>query len=62
MPEFERMERERTALLEEATLIVREAEAQSKVLTAEEDAHVLELKAQVRTLEEQREHLKRHEH
>jgi hypothetical protein len=60
--ELERKVRERTSLFEEATRIVRIAEAQSKVLTVEEDARVLALMARVRRLEEQIGRLKRHEH
>jgi hypothetical protein len=59
-PELERKERERVALFDEATRIVREAEAQSRVLTVKEDARVLELMAQVRSLDEQIEHMRRH--
>jgi hypothetical protein len=60
-PEIELRERERAALLEEATRIVRTAEVQSTGLTAEEDGRVLELMARVRSLEEEIGHLKRHE-
>lgn len=59
-PEFEQKERERTALFEEATRIVRAAAAQSCVLTLEEDAHVLQIMAGVRSFKEQMRHLKRH--
>jgi hypothetical protein len=59
-PELERKERERAASFEEATRIVREAEAQSRVLTVEEDARVLELMAHVQNLEEQIGHMRRH--
>lgn len=37
-PDLERMERERTALFDEATCIVQAAEAQTRTVTAEEDA------------------------
>ena len=57
--ELKRMERERTALFEEATRIVQAAEAQTSTVTAEEDARVLELMARVRTLEEQIRHRRR---
>ncbi|HTB12113.1 MAG TPA: hypothetical protein VK752_11100 [Bryobacteraceae bacterium] len=60
--ELERKIRERASLFEEATRIVRIAEAQSKALTVEEDARVLALMARVRSLEEQIGRLKRHEH
>jgi hypothetical protein len=46
--------------IEEAARIVREAEAQSRVLTVEEDARVLDLMAHVQNLEEQIGHMKRH--
>jgi hypothetical protein len=52
-PELERKDGERAALYGQATRIVREAEAQSRTLTAEEDARVLELMAHVQNLEEQ---------
>jgi len=55
-----RKERESAALLEEATRIVRTAEGQSRALTAENDARVLELMAQVRSLDEEIGHLRRH--
>jgi len=61
-PELEQKERERTALFEEATRIVRAAAARSRVLTVEEDAHVLQIMTRVRSLEEQMRHLKRHQH
>jgi TPP-dependent pyruvate/acetoin dehydrogenase alpha subunit len=57
--ERERMERERTALFGEATRTVQAAEAQTRTVTAKEDARVLELMARVRTLEEQIRHLRR---
>jgi hypothetical protein len=60
--ELERKIRERASLFEEATRIVRIAEAQSKALTVEEDARVLALMARVRSLEEQIGRMKRHEH
>jgi capsule polysaccharide export protein KpsE/RkpR len=47
------MERERAALFEEATQIVRATEAQARTLTSEEDTRVLGLMAHVRSLEEQ---------
>ena len=59
--ELERMERERAALLAEATQIVQTAEAQTRKVTAEEDARVLKLMDGVRTLEEQIGHLRRHD-
>jgi uncharacterized protein (UPF0335 family) len=59
---IERKERERAALFEEATQIVRKAEARSKGLSVEEDASVLQLIARVRSLEEEIGHLKRSEH
>jgi hypothetical protein len=59
-PELERKERERAARYEEAARIVREAEAQSRVLTVEEDARVLDLMTQVQNLEEQIGHMRRH--
>jgi len=58
--ELQRMERERAALLTEATQIVQTAEAHSRKVTAEEDARVLTLMDGVRTLEEQIGHLRRH--
>jgi len=58
--ELERNERERTSLLAEATRIVRAAEAESREVTGDEDARVLELMARVRTLDEQIGHLGRH--
>jgi len=58
--EFERKELERTALFAEATRIVQAAEAQSRVLTVEEDARVVEIMAHVRSLEEQIGHMRRH--
>ena len=57
---LEQTEQERAALLEEAARIVREADAQSMTLSAEEDARVLELTARARVLEEHIGHLKRH--
>ncbi|MGA2883097.1 MAG: hypothetical protein ABSG13_29465 [Bryobacteraceae bacterium] len=60
--ELERKECERITLLAEATQIVQVAEAQSRAITADEDARVLELMARVQGLEEQIGHLKRHEH
>jgi hypothetical protein len=60
--EAERREYERATLFAEATLIVRQAEAESRTLTAEEDARVLELMALVRSLEEQLGHIRRTEH
>jgi hypothetical protein len=59
-PELERKDQERAALFAEATWIVQAAEAQSRSVTAEEDARVLELMAGVRTLDEQIGHLRRH--
>jgi hypothetical protein len=61
MPEIEHKERERAALFEEATQIVRKAEARSTGLSVEEDARVLELMAHVRRLEEEIGHFQRHE-
>jgi hypothetical protein len=58
--DLKRKEHERTVLLAKATGILQAAEAQSREVTAEEDARVLELLQGVRTLEEQIEHLKRH--
>jgi hypothetical protein len=58
--EIERMERQRAALLAEATQIVQTAEAHSRKVTSEEDEHVLKLMDGVRTLEEQIGHLRRH--
>jgi hypothetical protein len=46
-------------LLKEASHIVQIADAQSRVLTTEEDASVLEIMAQARHLEEEIGHLKR---
>ena len=60
MVELEQKDRERTALFEEAARIVKGADAQSRVLSAQEDARVLELMASVRRLEEEIGHLKRH--
>ena len=53
-------ERERAALYTEATLIVQAAEAQSRAVTAEEDARVLDLLARVRILDDQITHPRRH--
>jgi uncharacterized protein Yka (UPF0111/DUF47 family) len=58
--ELERKERESAALFEETTWIVRAAEAQSRAVTADEDAQVLELMAQIRRLEEEIGRLRRH--
>jgi len=58
--ELERKDRERDALFEEATRIVKVAEAQSRVLSAQDDARVLELMAGVRRLDEEIGHLRRH--
>jgi hypothetical protein len=55
-----RKERERAALAEEAMRIVQAAEAHSRVLTPAEDAHVLELLARARILEEEIKRKKRH--
>jgi hypothetical protein len=49
--ELERKECERITLLAEATQIVQVAEAQSRAITADEDARVLELMARVQGLE-----------
>jgi phosphate transport system protein len=57
--EIERIERERTDLLEEAARIVQAAEMTDRAVSAEEDARVLALVACVRRLEKQAEHLKR---
>jgi hypothetical protein len=58
--ELERKHRERAALFEEATRIVKVAEAQSRLLSAQDDARVLELMPSLRRLEEEIGHLKRH--
>ena len=52
-PEIEPKERERAALFDEATRIVRNAEARSTGLSVEEDSRVLELMTRVRGLEEE---------
>ena len=57
--DLERKDRERAALFEEATRIVKAAEAQSRVLSPQDDAHVLQLMASVRRFEEEIGHLKR---
>ena len=58
--ELEAGDRERAALFAEATRIVQAAEAQSRAVTVEEDARVLELMARVRILDEQITHTRRH--
>jgi len=60
--ELERKEAQRAALLEEASRIVKSAEAESGTPAAAADALVLELMERVRKLEEEIEHLKRHPH
>jgi hypothetical protein len=57
--ELERKDQERAALFAVATRIVQAAEAQSRSVTAEEDARVLELMARIRILDEQIGHLRR---
>ncbi len=59
---MEQKERERAAMLEEATRLVREAAAQSRALTPNEDARVLDLMTRVQNLEGQIRHWKRHMH
>jgi len=60
--ELERKEAQRAALLEEASRIVKSAEAELGTPSAAEDALVLELMTRVRKLEEEIEHLKKHQH
>jgi hypothetical protein len=60
-PELETKQRQRAALFEEAARIVRTAEAQSSLLSVQEDARVLELMERVRKLEQEIGRLKRHE-
>ena len=57
--ELERKEAQRAALLEEASRIVKSAEADSGSPTPAEDATVLELMKKVRELEEEIGNLKR---
>jgi hypothetical protein len=61
-PEIEPKERERAALFDEATRIVRNAEARSTGLSVEEDSRVLELMRRARGLEEEIGQLRRREH
>lgn len=60
--EIERIEHERSELLEEAARIVQAAGKEGRIVGAEEDAKVLALMARVRSLEEQLGHLRRHRH
>jgi len=60
--ELERKEAQRAALLEEASRIVKSAEAELGTPSAAEDALVLELMTRVRKLEEEIEHSKKHQH
>jgi len=58
--ELERKEHERSVLFKEATRIVQAAEEQSRAVTAEGDARVLQLMAHIRNLEEESGRLRRH--
>lgn len=57
--EIERIEHERSELLEEAGRIVQAAGKEGRIVGGEEDAKVLALMVQVRSLEEQLGHLRR---
>ena len=57
--ELERKEAQKAVLLEEASRIVKSAEAGSRTPNPAEDAMVLELMKKVRELEEEIGHLKR---
>jgi hypothetical protein len=59
--QLEQKKASRAALLDKAGRLVRAVEAQSRTPTAAEDSMVLQLMARVRELEEEIEHLKRHE-
>jgi hypothetical protein len=59
--ELERLEAERTMLLDDAARIVRSAEAGDQAPNAAEDELVLKLMTRVRKLEAEIEHLKRHQ-
>lgn len=60
--ELQQKEAQRARLLEEASRIVRSAEAESGPPDAAEDAFVLELMTQVRKLEEEIRRLKKQTH
>ena len=60
--ELERRKEQQAALLEEAARIVKSAEGESRTPDLAEDAVVLQLMARVRKLEEEIEHLKKHQH
>jgi hypothetical protein len=53
-------QKERSALLEEASRIVAAASARGRGLTADEDSHVLALMSRVRILEEEIHRLTKH--
>jgi hypothetical protein len=60
--ELQQKEAQRAGLLEEASRIVRSAEAESGTPTAAEDVLVLELMTRARKLEEEIRHLKKQAH
>jgi hypothetical protein len=60
--DLQQKEAQRAGLLEEASRIVRSAEAESRTPTAAEDALVLELMTRVRKLEDEIRHLKQRAH